>query len=252
MALTHFYDNAFYDYIEQGSRASARAVIARLASGMEIASVLDVGCGRGAWLSEWQQAGFEDVVGVDGDYVERASLHIAPQKFHARNLEQPFDLGRRFDLVQCLEVAEHLPETAAAGLVTSLARHGDVILFSAAVPGQGGEHHINEQPLGYWRERFEDLGYSVFDFVRPGLKDRREVMNWYRFNTLLYANEAGQARLSRVILDQKIPPGSAIPDRETLGWKFRRLLVRPLPRKLVDTIASARARRLADRARKQG
>ena len=48
-------------------------------------------------------------------------------------------------------MAEHLSPEAGAGLVASLARHGDVLLFSAASPGRGGEFHVNERSPEYWR-----------------------------------------------------------------------------------------------------
>jgi 2-polyprenyl-3-methyl-5-hydroxy-6-metoxy-1,4-benzoquinol methylase len=144
----HLYRPEFFDYIERGSLRSAATVIPIIRSLARVESVLDIGCGRGAWLSEWRRQGVGDVAGADGSYVDQASLAIPVEQFIATDLSQPIDLRRRFDLVQCLEVAEHLPADSADTLVDSLVRHGSVILFSAAVPGQGGEHHVNEQPYG--------------------------------------------------------------------------------------------------------
>jgi hypothetical protein len=94
------------------------------------------------------------VLGVDGDYVSRDTLLFPPECFLAAALSKPFDAGARFELVQCLEVAERIAPDAAHILIDGLVQHGDLIVFSAAVPGQGGEHHINERAHAYWRDMF--------------------------------------------------------------------------------------------------
>ena len=237
----HQYSSDFYDYIDQGSRASARAVAALLLAQIDIASLLDVGAGHGAWAAEWLKAGVKDVVAVDGDYVRRDQLAIPPERFVAHDLATPLDLRRRFDLVQSLEVAEHLPPAKAGQFVDNLVAHGDVILFSAAVPHQGGEHHVNEQPPEYWRARFTGNGFAAFDFVRPALAGCSEVKAWYRFNTYLYANAAGQKRLSPAILATRVPDGQALTIGGDLSWAMRRAAVRLIPTALVKPIAMAKA-----------
>ena len=237
----HVYSTDFYDYIDAGSRASARIVAGALLGEMTIASLLDVGSGHGAWAAEWLKAAVGDVVAVDGDYVNRDQLAIPPENFVAHDLSRPLDLRRRFDLVQSLEVAEHLPPDRAGGFVDSLVRHGDVILFSAAVPHQGGEHHVNEQPPEYWRKLFAERGYEVFDWLRPRIAGRREVRPWYRFNSYIYANDEGQRRLSQSILAARVPHGQALEIGGDLGWALRRTAVRLIPRQLVKPIAMAKA-----------
>ena len=237
----HQYSGDFYDYIDAGSRRSAQAVSRLLLGEMVIASLLDVGAGHGAWAAEWHAAGVADVVAVDGEYVNPDQLAIPRAMFRAHDLLTPLNLDRHFDLVQSLEVAEHLPAAKAAGFVESLVRHGDVVLFSAAVPHQGGEHHVNEQPPEYWRALFAKHGYTAFDWVRPRLATASEVMPWYRFNSIIYANEAGQRRLSPSILDARVAEGSALPIGGNLGWAMRRVAVRLIPRALVKPIAMAKA-----------
>ena len=101
---------------------------------------------------------------VDGPYVDRRRLLIDPGDFHAADLAAPIGLGRRFDLVQSLEVAEHLPAAKAEQFVDMLTTHGHCVMFSAAVPGQGAENHVNEQPAEYWRAIFGERGYGAVDF----------------------------------------------------------------------------------------
>ena len=237
----HVYSSDFYDYIDSGSRSSARTIATLLLGEMKVGSLLDVGAGHGAWAAEWLAAGVKDVVAVDGHYVDLAQLAIPAKNFLSRDLSEPLDLGRRFDLVQSLEVAEHLSQEHADGFVDSLVRHGDVILFSAAVPNQGGEHHVNEQPPEYWRERFAARGFEVFDWVRPRVAMNREVKAWYRFNSFVYANAAGQKRLSQSILDARVAPDQPLEIGGNLAWALRRAAVRLVPAALVKPIAQAKS-----------
>jgi hypothetical protein len=237
----HVYNTDFYDYIDDGSRASARTVAPLLLAEMNIDSLLDVGAGHGAWASEWMAAGVTDVVAIDGDYVKPDQLVIPAANFRAADLSQPLDLGRKFDLVQSLEVAEHLPHAKAATFVETLTRHGDVVLFSAAVPHQGGEHHVNEQPPEYWRQLFKACGYSAFDWLRPRLADQRQVKGWYRYNSFLYANEAGQRRLSESILEDRVPDGRILNIGGDFAWNARRAMVRLIPAGLVKPVAMVKA-----------
>ena len=147
------YDVTFLRYMESSGRPSAAAIVPLLQQMLPIASVVDVGCANGAWVAEWLRRGVSDAVGVDGEYVDQSSLVIPPECFHAADLSRPFSLGRRFDLVQCLEVGEHIPAEYADVFVGNLVDHGNLVLFSAATPGQGGEYHVNEQPMEYWRIR---------------------------------------------------------------------------------------------------
>jgi 2-polyprenyl-3-methyl-5-hydroxy-6-metoxy-1,4-benzoquinol methylase len=79
----------------------------------EPSSVVDVGCGVGHWLAEFQRLGVDDVTGVDGGYVDRDRLRIPVECFHAHDLGEPLRLSRAFDLAMSVELAEHLDEQAA-------------------------------------------------------------------------------------------------------------------------------------------
>ncbi len=237
----HVYNTDFYDYIDDGSRASARTVAPLLLAEMKIDSLLDVGAGHGAWAAEWLAAGVDDVVAVDGNYVKLDQLVIPTSNFCAHDLSTPLDLGRTFGLVQSLEVAEHLPHAKAATFVETLIRHGDVILFSAAVPHQGGEHHVNEQPPEYWRNLFKQEGYAAFDWLRPRLADQKQVKSWYRYNSFLYANAAGQKRLSPSIVGARVDDNRLLEIGGDFAWHARRAMVRLIPTGLVKPVAMVKA-----------
>jgi len=139
-------------------------------------SALDIGCGWGEWLDA---LGLEDVVGVDIASEREGVVH--------HDLTTPLYLDRTFDLVISLETAEHLPEEAADIYVASIARHAErAVLFSGAVPGQVGLHHVNCQPHEYWHERFYILGFDVVDSIRPLIANNPYVSPWYRENIFVY------------------------------------------------------------------
>jgi SAM-dependent methyltransferase len=238
----HEYGSAFFDYVDATSGRSAAALLGRLDLGFTPRSVLDVGCGRGIWLAAWKARGVPEVAGVDGAYVPASTLRISPAEFLAADLARPVELGRRFDLVQCLEVAEHLPAEAAGSLVASLVRHGDVVLFSAAPPGQGGEHHVNEQPPAYWIGRFAEHGYAPFDCVRGAIRGVGEIEPWYRYNTLLFANGEGSRRLSEAARATRIAEGAGPRDYAPLAWRVRCAILRRLPREVIEWLAHLRHR----------
>lgn len=184
------YDKSFYLKHQASARSSAEATVSLLAELAPLRSVLDLGCGLGTWLAALRSRGILDVRGVDGDYVRRDLLEIPSESFTVGDLTQPLALGRTFDLAMSLEVAEHLPGAAGPVLVESLTRHAPLVLFSAAVPGQGGENHINCRWPEYWATLFSERGYDVIDCLRPRLWGRLDVDWWYQQNMLLFAERA--------------------------------------------------------------
>jgi SAM-dependent methyltransferase len=234
------YSADFYSYLASFAVRSAQVVVPRLTAVLPVRSVVDFGCGQGAWLSVWRSAGAA-VVGVDGPYVDRGRLLIDPALFHPADLAEPIDLGRRFDLVQSLEVAEHLPATKAEQFIATLTAHGPCVLFSAAVPGQGGENHINEQPLGYWRAMFRNRGYVAIDCLRPQLVDDTVVEASYRYNMMLYINEAGLAALPASVRARRVGDDAAVDDYRPLSNRLRNALVRRLPLAAVSRLARLKA-----------
>lgn len=181
-----FYNREFFETIRDGSVRSADVIVPLVMGLLPVTSVVDVGCGQGAWLASFQRRGVSDILGMDGDYVDRSSLFIPAEKFAAADLTKPMNLGRRFDLAVSMEVAEHLPAEGAGVFVETLTRLAPAVLFSAAVPFQGGNHHINEQWQSYWAELFAACGYRTIDCIRSKVWDDPAVEWWYAQNTLLF------------------------------------------------------------------
>ena len=146
------YDEFFYQGQQDGSVSSAQIVLIVL-SLFPSHSVVDFGCGVGGWLKEFERNGVADYLGVDGEYVARHLLKIPADRFRPIDLRNVSDLGRGFDLACSLEVAEHLPEDRAKSFLSAaLVKAAPVVLFSAAIPLQGGTEHVNEQWQSYWGE----------------------------------------------------------------------------------------------------
>ena len=151
-------------------------------------SVVDIGCGTGNFLSEFKKLGVKSVLGVDGDTNSNnlRIKNIVADEFQLEDLNQQFHLGRKFDIALCLEVGEHLNEKSAEILISTLVNCSDVIIFSAAIPLQGGQYHLNEQWQTYWNNKFSQFQYQPIDLIRPIIWDNEKVSYWYRQNIIVY------------------------------------------------------------------
>jgi hypothetical protein len=172
------YDHKLNAHGVDGPRAAFGAIF----SEQRPQSLLDVGCGTGTWMRAALDVGIDDIIGIDGVTVQDALLVVPRQRVCVQDLTQPWNLHRKFDAVLCLEVAEHLDEAHADTLIDSLVKHSDWIVFSAACPGQGGQHHVNCQWPMYWQELFNAHGYVCDDRVRWRLWEDSRIEPWYRQN----------------------------------------------------------------------
>jgi SAM-dependent methyltransferase len=204
------YDREFFESQAPSSRRSAQVIVPLILELVRPESVVDVGCGTGAWLSTFHDAGVEDILGIDGEYVERSLLEIPQDRFLPWDLRQPLKLERRFGLVVSLEVAEHLPPSSADIFVDSLVGLGPAVLFSAAIPHQGGNNHINERWQTYWASLFAERAYECLDPIRPRVWDDERVEWWYRQNTLLFV-QPSLLEMSDALKKEPSPfPGSIV------------------------------------------
>jgi hypothetical protein len=190
--VSPFDDRSFFQGFQQTSLDSARVVIPLLLKMIKPRRVVDVGCSGGsggAWLRVLREAGIDDIWGIDGDSIDNDLLLIPPERVLRRDLTGDLRAGEAFDLAICLEVAQNLPAASSAGFVAALAELSKTILFSAAIPGQGGYRHVNEQWPEYWAERFAGRGFEPVDCIRRHIWNDSSVGFWYRQNTLLFVHE---------------------------------------------------------------
>jgi hypothetical protein len=181
------YTPKFFTWALDRARSSAEAIVPLVMERVLPRSVVDFGCGVGVWVDEFSRHGVEDYVGVDGPWVPRDALLFPEEHFVAARLDRGVSLGRTFDLAVTLEVAEHLPEHRAEAFIQTVVDHAPCVLFSAAVPHQGGTDHLNEQWPDYWAERFSARGYAAVDALRPLIWSNPEILPFYRQNIVLFA-----------------------------------------------------------------
>jgi SAM-dependent methyltransferase len=183
------YKKQYYARHEGGSVASARAIAPLITDLVQPKSVIDIGCGVGTWLAAFRECGVQDITGFDGPWVHTDQLYIPPQTFRTMDIDAAETVDRTADLAVCLEVAEHVPACSASRLVRLLTTAAPVILFSAAVPYQGGTHHVNEQWPAYWAKIFREREFVPIDCIRKLIWNNPSVEFWYAQNTILYIDE---------------------------------------------------------------
>jgi SAM-dependent methyltransferase len=206
---SELYSKAFYERLRDGATRSAEVMAPLVLQLVPARSVVDVGCGDGSWLAVFRKLGVDDVLGIDGGHVDRSLLQIPQERFRALDLTKPIALGRTFDLAISLEVAEHLPPDSASVFVEGLTRLAPAVLFSAAIPFQGGDHHVNEQWPDKWADHFKQYDFLPVDFIRKRVWKNDAVERWYAQNALLFANAnliennaALKGEFERTTLDQ--------------------------------------------------
>jgi cyclopropane fatty-acyl-phospholipid synthase-like methyltransferase len=208
--MANAYNDTFYDDQVDGSYKSSVELVPHILELTGARSVLDVGCGLGTWLKTYAQLGVSDYLGLDGTWVQASRLRIPSERFRSVDLMQPPVLPQRFDVAQSLEVAEHLPHSAAAGFVELLTSAADIVVFSAASPHQGGTQHINEQWPAYWRDLFAARGFVLYDMFRPRFWMNENVAWWYAQNMFLYVRRERSAQLPAC---QALGEGFKYPER---------------------------------------
>ena len=253
------YSRKFYRARDHGSLISARHVVSEIVPLLKPKSVVDVGCGTGAWLRAFKEMGVTHVHGFDGDWIRPEMLMIDTGEFSAIDFTSlsHFTFDRTYDLTVSVEVAEHLPSQFAdrfIGLLTSVA---PVILFSAAVPLQGGTGHVNEQWPSYWVPKFDSHGFRMIDSLRWKIWTNPEIEWWYRRNLMLFVQRDLLSSLPAIGSYSRLHTASQMLFTQTLfGAASRRpirprsksTLVKALPRALRRAISRAATGRYRGKA----
>ena len=199
------YGGDFFNSQRDSSFISASIVLPHVLSLLNPESVADFGCGVGTWVRALLDIGVGDVVGIDGNYIRDESLVIPGDRFVRADIAQPIHLDRKFDLAISMEVAEHLPPEKAATFIDTLTRHSDVVLFSAAVPNQGGTYHVNEQWPEYWSALFSSHGYRCVDCLRDVFWEDDRIAWWYRQNMFLFVANDRFASFPKLVMEATRP-----------------------------------------------
>ena len=155
-------------------------------------TVADIGCNRGWYLEGFESYGC-DVIGIDSD---PEALSLSNVRVAQRDITQELNLAKH-DLVICLEVLEHIPAEHSDAVIENICAAGDTIIFSAAIPGQGGQGHINCQPKEHWIKSFADRGYLLDKnetaIIVSEMRDKPGTMGWLLNNVCVFRRRGVQS-----------------------------------------------------------
>lgn len=183
------YNKHFFEHQKNMSILSAKEVVPLIINILDPKSVVDVGCGTGTWLSVFIESGIFNILGIDGPWARNVEKLIPDNRFVYSDLSEPIQMKNKFDLAVSLEVAEHLPENKADQFIRSLTDLSPVVLFAAAIPGQGGTNHFNERWPSYWVNKFQNYKYDVFDIVRGKIWNNINIEPYYRQDLLIFVQK---------------------------------------------------------------
>lgn len=196
------YTTEFYNWLDREASRDPEIIMTCIYKWLKPRSVVDFGSGEGHWLNAVRQLDESiDILGLDGEWVDKSRLRIPEESFQVADLSRPVHLDAKFDLAVSTEVAEHIDEEYSEIFVDSLTHTSDHILFSAAIPGQGGVHHVNEQWQNYWIQKFTKRGYFVDFSVRNYFWDNCEINEWRRQNLLFFSKDKISIAPSKVLCD---------------------------------------------------
>lgn len=169
-----------------GAVRAAQSIIPLLYGLFKPTSVLDLGCGDGAFSLEFIQRGCK----VRAFDKSKPAL-LPSDAWDSIELTAPYNFTAFYDLALCLEVAEHLPAgRVTTELIRNLCSAAPVVVFSAAIPLQGGSGHVNEHWQSHWADLFAAHHYLPCAVIRDYLWSLPDVPPWYAQNTLVYAKAA--------------------------------------------------------------
>lgn len=143
-----------------------------------IKSMVDIGCGP-AWMVELANHLGIHAIGIEGDQSVGSKEYI---KFHDFT-HGPYEIANNFDLAYSVEFLEHVEEKYMDNYMAVFTK-ANYIFCSAAVPGQGGDHHVNEKTREYWIEKFSERGFIYDDETFNELIGVSAISNFVRKNAL--------------------------------------------------------------------
>lgn len=186
---THIYDKRFFKNCIEFEAESASVFVDIILKYYSPKSIVDIGCGAGIYLKEFQDKGINNLLGIDGSPAAQDEFLINKDKLAIFDLSQKYEFKQKYDLAICLEVAEHLEKKDADNLIETIINASDDVLFTAATPGQGPRSigHINEQPHSYWIDKFKKSGYKYLkqktEKIRKEMEEKKVV--WWIVNNLM-------------------------------------------------------------------
>lgn len=162
-----------------------------------IDSLVDLGGGLGIWAAAFEKVGVSQYTVYDHPDIPNEKLAISPEHFERVDLSKTIPEPKTATLAMSIECAEHLPAEKAREVVYFLTQSSPIVLFSAAIPWQGGIGHINEQPHYYWQSLFAQLDYEMKDVLRGKIAQDLDIPFFLRQNLFLFIRKDYEHSLHR-------------------------------------------------------
>lgn len=246
--VVHNYGDNFYKSVSLRAEETADQVINTLSSiSLQMKSIKDIGCGSGIWLKKFNEIGqFQQILGFDliGAIEKDARSFDEKITFEAIDFENVVEnIFPKTDLSLFLEVAEHLTENTAKKIIKFICETSNMVIFSAAIPGQGGYNHINEQLMSYWVKQIEINQFVVFDIFRKEMSKYKNLPFYYRNNIVLaisrkyYEQHQGDLEfLDKFMITSK----SNIKDYRNTNQKIQYKIISNFNYKIVNILVSVK------------
>lgn len=152
-----------------------------------IKSVLDIGCGVGINARWFLDHGII-AYGIEGfpDYIRHSVLPEGHMKAHDYT-KGPHAPDGIFDLGWSSEFVEHVEERYVPNFMATFQRCRYVCM-THATPGQGGYHHVNEQPADYWITRMQAAGFKHMEDESAWMQSTGPNTHYGRRTLMLFHN----------------------------------------------------------------
>jgi 2-polyprenyl-3-methyl-5-hydroxy-6-metoxy-1,4-benzoquinol methylase len=171
------YDDRYFKWHRDHTRNYAIKNMDWYINQFKPASIIDYGCGIGAYLESGLNNGITKLKGYDigGDYVKKYTEKSVQPYIEYLDCTLPL-ITDEYDCVISLETGEHIETKSSDQFVLNIAnstKKDGTILFSAAQPGQGGSGHINCQPKSFWIEKF-----AIHSFIYDEPLTKQILKEW--------------------------------------------------------------------------
>ena len=173
-----------YDDIEYGTYCTE--VWDWLINECKVRSMVDIGCGLGHTLKYFGARGC-DVLGIDGSVSAIEDNEVPGSVRRHDYTKDKLVIDKAYDMIWSAEFVEHVEEKYIANFMETFKAASKYILITHATPGQGGYHHVNEQPRDYWLDKFSEIGFAEDVLLTNITKDMLPPeRGWYYKNNGIF------------------------------------------------------------------
>lgn len=178
-----YYKNTISEHYIEDSENFSEVVINKY----DPQSVIDFGCGAGRFLIPFWKQDIE-IKGIDASTNAFNTAPLPDAVLEKQDLRSPYYSDKTYDISLCIEVLEHIPSEYSDTIVDSITSSASIAIITAAPPGQGGRHHVNEQSRSYWIEKFSNYGFSYSDYDTRKVKNQISIehLDWLRENLMIF------------------------------------------------------------------